>query len=143
MDRGWTQLPNTSLHFTCFHDSFPEKLLPECVNDITAPGTSDSSVPLWLWRVYVEISWAVFSPVAPLPQPFPAAFLSYCSTGTIGDIKKLPGMYLKCVGAQRRELGYSWRGCDQEWGRQGAWLHRNNYLLLFLAGRMKYWSPLQ
>lgn len=38
--------------------------------------------------VYVEISWVVFSPVAPPPQPFPVAFLSCCSTGSSGDIKK-------------------------------------------------------
>lgn len=60
----------------------------------------------------------------------------------------VPGMCLECVCTQRLELGCSWRGCDQEWGRQGAgvaelWLHRNNYLVLFLAGRVKYWSPLQ
>lgn len=45
-------------------------------------------------------------------------------------------------------LGYSWRDCHQEWGRQqnlccSAWLHRNDYLLLFLASRMKYLSPLE
>lgn len=41
--------------------------------------------------------------------------------GARGTSKKgVPGMYFKCVGTQRHELGYSWRGCDQERGRQGA-----------------------
>lgn len=41
--------------------------------------------------------------------------------GAMGTSKKrVPGMYFKCVGTQRHELGYSWRGCDQERGRQGA-----------------------
>lgn len=83
MDRGWTQLPNTSLHFTCFHDSFPEKLLPECVNDITALGTSDSSVLLWLRRVCVEISWAIFSPLAPPLHPSHLLWFS-CPAAALG-----------------------------------------------------------
>lgn len=47
----------------------------------------------------------------------PAAALGAMVTSKSGVL----GMYLKlCVCTQRHELGCSWRGCDQEWGRQGA-----------------------